>query len=196
MGGVRLICGVGVNDADYIITKTHLENGKSIVDWKCPYYTKWSHMIERVYSKSGRYPITYAGCSVCDEWLTFSNFRKWMVTQDWEGKCLDKDLLVYKNRIYGPETCIFVSADINNFINENRSRQGQYPIGVKYVDGVKHPYVAQIRDNKKKRHLGGFDNPTDAHYAWKVAKLEIAHRLARECNCAITAESLVNRYQL
>ena len=76
-------------------------------------------MLQRCYSESHlvRQP-TYKGCSVCEEWLTFSNFKSWMEQQDWEGKQLDKDLLVYKNKIYSPETCVFVSSVINSFFVE------------------------------------------------------------------------------
>ena len=48
-----------------------------------------------------KYP-SYVGCTVCEEWKTFSNFRRWMVTQNFEGRHLDKDLLVKDNLHYSP----------------------------------------------------------------------------------------------
>lgn len=52
--------------------------------------------------------LLMSGCSVCEEWLTFSNFKRWMEQQDYEGKALDKDLLVSQNKTYSSETCVFV----------------------------------------------------------------------------------------
>lgn len=71
----RLLCGVGINDADYDVTLHDAETGKKII-WSCPYWEKWRSMIKRCYSKnySIRNP-TYKGCSVCKEWHLFSNFK-------------------------------------------------------------------------------------------------------------------------
>ena len=82
----KKVYGVGINDADYTIKPT-IENNRS----KCMYYEKWIKMLQRCYSKSyqEKHP-SYKGCSVCEEWLTFSNFKAWMETQDWKGKSLDK----------------------------------------------------------------------------------------------------------
>jgi len=67
----KLAYGVGRNDADY---KTAV-NGE-----RCPYYRRWSSMLNRCYSASyqNMFP-TYIGCTVCKDWLTFSHFRAWMV---------------------------------------------------------------------------------------------------------------------
>lgn len=95
----ELVYGVGVDDLDYPKKKL-LPNGKYSF---CPYYQRWRGMIRRCYSKAqlGKNP-NYEGCTVCDEWLTFSNFKSWMEKQDWEGKELDKDLLVRGNKVYSP----------------------------------------------------------------------------------------------
>ena len=102
----RLIQGVGTNDANYTVKISEdlprLPNGKRRrkVVWRCPYYSRWESMLSRVYSKNYhlRRP-TYKGCSVCEEWLLFSNFKKWVDEQpcgDWENRHLDKDLLIKK----------------------------------------------------------------------------------------------------
>jgi hypothetical protein len=101
--------GVGINDADYEIHPTI--NGKKAM---CKYYRSWHSMLERCYSKKvqARQPA-YKGCTVCDEWLTFSNFKSWMIKQEWQGKALDKDIRVKGNKVYSPETCMFVTAKEN-----------------------------------------------------------------------------------
>ena len=112
-----LINGVGINDATESITKSVFVNGKYKLVWRCPYYEKWKSMLDRCYFQKGvtRHKA-YVDCYVCDEWLTFSNFKSWMETQDWEGRVLDKDLLVYGNKIYSPKTCLFIDQRINSFI--------------------------------------------------------------------------------
>jgi len=41
-----------------------------------------------------------------------------MERQDWEGKHLDKDILIPGNKIYSPDRCIFVSSLINLLIDK------------------------------------------------------------------------------
>lgn len=99
------VFGVGTNDADYLTNPTI--NGKQT---KCSIYRTWQSMLMRCYSDKfqAKHP-TYTGCSVCDEWLTFSSFRRWMIAQNWQGKQLDKDIRVNGNKVYSPETCCFVT---------------------------------------------------------------------------------------
>lgn len=106
------VCGVGINDSDYVVQKKETIKGidgkrKQRLVWICPYYRAWQSMLVRAYSKSyhKRRP-TYIGCSVSEEWKTFSNFKSWMEGQVWEGKQLDKDLLVEGNKVYSEETCV------------------------------------------------------------------------------------------
>ena len=89
-GKPKLIYGVAVNDAGYKVDD--LVDGKRIT---CHYYNTWKNMLSRCYGKSNT--KSYARCAVAEEWLTFSTFRKWMERQDYEGKCLDKDLIVHNN---------------------------------------------------------------------------------------------------
>ena len=98
MGAKKLVFGVGINDADYVIDKRINaslpgERRSQKVLWACPYYSRWKDVLSRCYAA---YHLlkrpNYFDCTVCEEWLLFSNFKKWMEQQDWEGKQLDKDL--------------------------------------------------------------------------------------------------------
>ena len=186
----KLVYGVGINDADYktsIYEQLPRTNGKRNQKriWKCPFYSRWFCMLQRCYDKSyqEKQP-SYKGCSVCEEWLTFSNFKSWMEQQDWEGKALDKDLLVYKNRVYSPETCVFIAPSINSFLLKRNKTRGIYPIGVCYhttpkmINPLKRPYQAQIGNRGKKLLLGLYLTPEEAHKAWQKAKIKQAQDLA------------------
>ncbi len=84
------------------------------------HYRKWSGMLERCYSdKYHQKKPTYKDCTVCEEWHNFQNFAKWI--QDkidsgeyQEGYHLDKDIKINGNKIYSPDTCMFVSPSINS----------------------------------------------------------------------------------
>ena len=102
-----MVYGVGINDAEYSVHEYKKINGRRKTVWRCPYYNRWIDILKRCYSKGfhSKNP-TYKGCTVSEEWLIFSNFRDWMIKQNWEGKQLDKDLLFEGNKIYNPETCV------------------------------------------------------------------------------------------
>mgnify|MGYP001117231448 CR=1 FL=1 len=135
-------------------------------------------MLKRCYS--GKYherKPTYRGCTVCEDWHTFSNFRDWMENQDWEGKHLDKDLLISGNKEYGPETCVFVTSVVNLFTTDSCNSRGEYPIGVywqqdKFTARCSNPFTGE------REWLGRFDCPDQAHLAWKKRKHELACQLA------------------
>lgn len=164
---MKLVCGVGVNDADYVVKPT--VDGRQ--KW-CPYYQTWCDMLKRCYSEryQQRYP-TYIGCSVAKEWHLFSNFKSWMITQDWQGKALDKDLIRPGNRVYSPDTCVFVDQSINKLLIDSAAARGVYPIGVSFDKPLKK-FVAKLRINGKQKHLGCFTNPVDAHFAYVNAKVD------------------------
>ena len=163
---MKLIRGVGVNDADYAINP--MVEGKQVM---CLFYSRWTAMLERCYSAKlqERCP-TYKGCFVVEEWLTFSKFRKWMIAQDWEGNQLDKDLLIEGNKMYGPETCVFVCRELNSLLNERNAARGDLPLGV-----VKHKkkYMSQVNKNGKINYLGTFTSPEEAHQVWRNAKAQV-----------------------
>ena len=160
-----VVYGVGTNDADYITQRT--VNGIKLT---CPFYSKWNGMLSRCYSVKlqKRYP-TYKGCIVSPEWLIFSNFKCWMIQQDWKGKHLDKDLLVQGSRVYSPETCLFVGQSINLLLNVNKATRGKYPLGASFNKKLKR-FVSKVVIDGKSVHLGYFDTPEEASEAYKVAK--------------------------
>lgn len=191
----KLVCGVGVNDADYKITKKH--NGRII--WKCKYYNRWENLLNRVYNP--KYHLlrpTYETVTVCDKWLIFSNFKAWMEKQDWEGKQLDKDLLskgkVYK--IYSPETCLFVSNTVNSFIL-NKNINGCMA-GVKWNEYSKC-YTSYCSNpiTKKNICLGYYSDELIAHLTWKLYKISLIEDICLQGNdTAKVKNSLYDFYSM
>jgi hypothetical protein len=142
---------------------------------------KWHSMINRCYNPkaTSRRP-TYQECSVCDEWLTFSNFKKWFEdpTNGYqEGYHLDKDILVKGNCEYSPETCCFVPNEINVLLTKRQRQRGKYPIGVTYVRGL---YIANVNMDSHQVRIGGYHSPEDAFQAYKIAKEQYIKELAEK----------------
>ena len=132
----KLVYGVGVNDLPY---KTQVyeyvtENGGKRIRkhvFRCKYYAAWTNMLQRCYGKKYlESNPSYIDASVCSEWLYAAEFKKWMEQQDWQGKCLDKDIIVPGNKLYSPKTCSFVLQATNSFVVASDASRGDYPIGV------------------------------------------------------------------
>ena len=193
----QLIHGIGVNDLDYVAQKNKRDkSGKLRVVWRCPYYSRWVAVLLRTNSEEFKIKNpNYSECTLDDRWKYLSNFKSWMETQDWEGKHLDKDLLIPGNKVYGPDTCIFVSRKVNNFIMENRRSRGDNPIGVCYhKDRHKHQATCGSIDEGY-TYLGLYDTPEEAHKVWLDFKLSQAYILAERQTDPRVAKALIDRYE-
>lgn len=194
----KLVYGVAVNDANYIVSKYGYVDGKYKVIWRCQYYQRWIKMLERCYASQAlnRKP-SYKGCAVCDEWLTFSNFKAWMEKQDWEGKCMDKDILFEGNKVYSPETCVFVDQSVNKFLCDRAADRGDYKIGVglskngnKFVARCRNPFSGKLEN------LGVYDSEGGANKAWMERKYQHAKEIASKQADKRVANALLSRFLL
>jgi len=142
------------------------------------WHNHWRAMIERVTTKNDGLLRTYANATVYTPWYNYQVFAKWAEENYYEIHSLkmelDKDILIKGNKLYSPETCVFVPHIINSlFIKADKSR-GNLPIGV-YWHERDQEYRAQcsyITDTgtKKNKWLGGHNNPEDAYLAYKKFK--------------------------
>lgn len=182
-----LIHGVGINDADQKVTLRYARKIKS--------YQVWSGILARCYSPTyqANHP-TYVGCTVHPDWHRFSAFKDWMDQQDWQGKFIDKDVLVQGNTVYGPDTCLFVTRLINNFFRFQFSNF-ELPLGVtrsatpnKFLVSCCNPFT------KKQESLGTFTCPNAAHAAWRQRKHEFACQLAETQSDPRVAKALRERF--
>lgn len=196
MSKTKLVCGVGINDADYPVTAYAVIGGRETQVRTCPIYQAWSSMIKRCYSEKlhARRP-TYAGCSVAPEWHRFSKFREWMITQDWKGKQLDKDILIQGNKVYSSETCVFITRALNLFMTEHGGARGEWPIGVcwhkasgKFMVRCRNPFTG------RRECLGHFTDQEESREAWRAKKHELACIYADQQTDPRIANALRARY--
>lgn len=135
-------------------------------------YHTWRGMIRRCYSAKAqlRNP-TYTGCIVSDDWHDFQGFAEWWANNEFSdlGYDLDKDILTPDNKVYSPDTCVFVPQEINKLLLFSRANKGELPQGI-YLHKPTGRYRAQISVDSKRMHLGLFDDVDDAYQAYKEAK--------------------------
>lgn len=169
------VYGFGVNDATY---KVH----------HCPFYARWCAILRRSYCEKWKaaHP-TYNGCFVHEDWLLFSNFKSWMDAQDWEGKHLDKDLLVLGNKMYSRSTCLFIDQEVNKFFN-----CGVYPFGVNFDKNLQK-FKARVNINGKNKHLGMFETESSAYKAWETEKTKACIELAGRQTDQKVADAILKR---
>ena len=176
MGKRKLIFGVGINDAEYPVAV----GGRGAKIAYDPIYKVWFHMLRRCYSKAQQVrQVTYIGCTVAHEWLTFSNFRDWMVRQPWQGRQIDKDILFPGNKVYSPEACVFVTQQTNLLLVDRGNDRGDYPLGVTYDKG-RGLFQGKVSKDARTVGLGRFSNPMDAHAAWQREKAKIIRTVAAQ----------------
>lgn len=167
---MRLIQGVGIND-----TKGE-SNSRA--------YVVWTAMLYRCYNdKFWLKRPTYKDCSVCEEWLLFSNFKSWYEVnsvEDWE---LDKDVLVTGNKIYSPDTCIFLPAHLNSImLRSTEDKKSKLPIGIR-KHKLSSKYQVHVRVKGSNVYLGLIEGLQRAYTTYTDYKV-------------IYSRDLINSYDL
>ena len=162
-------------------------------------YNCWDFMIERCYNEKRNVKNkNYTNVVVCEEWHNFQNYAEWYEKSYIEGFELDKDLLQQdvENKIYSPETCIFIDCTVNLFLASGKGIRNKNPNDVykiknssKYTCRCSNPFTRKIE------FIGNFDCPEEAHTAWLTRKLELAKLLAAKQNDPRVAEALLDRYE-
>ena len=98
-------------------------------------YDAWTGILERCYCpKLHKIHPTYIGVTATKDWHNFQNFAEWYSLNYVEGFHLDKDIKQrgVKNKIYSPETCIFVSHRDNVVEGSAKNYRVRDPGGIVY----------------------------------------------------------------
>lgn len=147
-------------------------------------YQIWQKMLQRCYDpKFHDKQPTYSEITVCEEWTSYENFKKWFDDNyyeiDGEEICLDKDILIKGNKTYSPETCIFVPKRINNLFTKRQNDRGKYCIGVSYHKRL-NKFHAKCNTLNKRKHIGYYDTELEAFFAYKKFKESYIKDVAEE----------------
>ena len=164
-----IMCGVGYRGILY--ENGHIES-----------YLRWHDMINRCYNERfhGKQP-QYKGCTVCEEWLNYSNFKVWYDQNKIVGMKLDldKDILFKGNKEYSPATVSFVPHEINTLFLNGKKNRGDLPIGVNF-DTSKGKYRAQMAYMGQTKKLGTFDSVESAFARYKKYKEDFIKDMAKQ----------------
>jgi len=164
----KLIWNKGVNDAPYKVSYT-----KDKITTVCPYYRVWYQMFNRCYSGKK----TYRNVTICKKWWKFSIFKKWMETQDWKNKDLDKDIIAENNLEYNEFNCCFVNPYVNYLFSTSKSK---LPKGVSYKKDTKR-FVVHCSDNKgSSKNIGTYDTIKQASDVYISYKRNIVDEICSE----------------
>lgn len=142
-------------------------------------YVVWNSMLKRCYSDTRHFVSPkYAGKTVSDFFLNYSNFHEWYTDQKGHdlGWDLDKDLLVSGNSEYSPESCVLVPKEINNVIVKDLSGVSEY-YGVHLIRDKFRVCVQYMRKNY---HLSFHDNLEEASETYIFYKQKLLHEVAEK----------------
>ena len=142
-------------------------------------YKTWNNMLVRCYSEKlhEKHP-TYIDCKVCDEWHNFQNFGKWYEENYYEIENermhLDKDILIKHNKIYSPETCVFVPQIINTLFTKRENKRGKSVIGTSPQKNGKYMTYCNLINpetgKSKLKYLGCYETQEKGFEVYKYYK--------------------------
>lgn len=127
------------------------EYGERVNGKKSASYVTWFSMMSRCYGNEHEYlQCSYKGCQVCEEWHNYQNFAKWYEDNfyDYEESLeLDKDIIKYGNKLYSPETCLFVPKSVNVAFKINATETVRRNCIKKYKDKLPSHVVGFMMNN-------------------------------------------------
>ena len=168
---MKLVQGHGINDMPY--------GWASENEWNKRVYRKWQSMLYRCYNEEyHKTHPTYIGCTVCDRWLTLSNFVEDVPLIDGydrekflNGQLeLDKDKKKDKNKNYVMKYCTWLPKPENSSL-ANKGKQRSEETKQKMSEakqGENHPMYGKHHTEETKRKISensgmkgklGSDNP-------------------------------------
>lgn len=138
-------------------------------------YKAWKNILQRCYSVDAKSNNpTYKDVVCCEEWLLYENFYEWLHSQEnfeqwYNGDfwAVDKDIIHKGNKIYSPENCCLVPANVNGLFCKGDASRGILPIGVhKAIRSGKYAVFFSANTNGKNRNrfIGEYPTPEDAFY--------------------------------
>lgn len=139
-----------------------------------PYYDAWRGALRRSYDvRWHKKQPQYEDCCVDSRWYNYQDFCKWSDNQIFEvGYKLDKDLLVMGNKVYGPDTCVYLPNELNCIISDNW-KQRDLPKGVNRTANPRKKtklFTANCQRQGRSYTIGYFETPEEAAEAYKQTK--------------------------
>lgn len=171
---------VKLESGDY--SKSYRETGKRYLTKE---YSFWHNLYDRVNCKARHAADPkYIGCTLGFD--SYNSFAEWCSNQigfDEEGWVLDKDILCHmksKEKIYSPETCVFVPVSINAFLTfrSNKNTTGYSGVSAIKSQGYSANFMACCTNlNGKNTTLGRTYTAEEAYLLYRKHKVNLAKQL-------------------
>lgn len=155
-----------------------------------PAYSRWLGMFIRCYRKKIKpSDSSYIDCYVAPEWHNYQVFAKWYYGQPNynAGYHLDKDLLKQGNRVYSPEFCCLIPAELNAMIVKPALSKSGLPTGVNKTKNGR--FRVRLSEDGRSKFLGSFDTIDEAKDAYVAAKESYVRKKAKEWQGFITLDA-------
>ena len=140
----------------------------------------WNNMTNRCRENSAQRKNNTSYIQVENHFESFDLFTDWCqeeygyLNKNPHGTfwSLDKDILVPGNRIYSPDTCMFIPLTANNVLLGSDKTRGGSAIGVReHIQGNCVKWMASCRQRDGSSYLGVFFTEAEAHAAWQKSKI-------------------------
>lgn len=139
----------------------------------------WTSMLNRCYNEKLhiKHP-SYKKCHVSEEFHNFQNFGDWdndnYYEIEGERMHLDKDILIKHNKIYSPETCIYVPQTINGLFTKRDKGRGESYIGTSPLKNGKYQVNCCLLNpetgKSKNEYLGLYETQEKGFEIYKYYK--------------------------
>lgn len=138
---------------------------------------------------------SYIGCT--NGFKDFQELAEWCQSQygyrnkESNGKFwqLDKDLKIQGNKVYSPDTCIFVPNRVNSLLISCDSSRGSTPLGVSLF---RRTGQFQVRCSGVPKHLGYFNCEFEAHRTWQKSKVKVIRKICSDDSEILAHTELVH----
>jgi hypothetical protein len=164
------VCGVGFLGVGQHKPKV---DGKATKE-----YETWRNMLKRCYCPKtlSKHP-TYVGCSVDARWHDYQVFAEFFELNYIDGYQLDKDKIVEGNKVYGPESCVFISHAENSALANSKEFAFLSPSGALHtgsniaefarVQGLHQAHLTAVKNGKRKHHKGWTAHIQEVAEGWQ-----------------------------